>query len=227
MLSIGGVNPTRSTYQAAYHDPDPFWEGIKIFDMTTLQWTNYFNASAAPYTAPSAIAAHYAASPRYPSRWTSNDLRTLFTMEPIMNSSAPAKPSALASPQLDNQTKANRVATVVGGAAGGVIAILFVSFALVVVLLARKRAKQPPTSRHGDRNSIIEGMPKASGPAFVYEADMRQIIMPQEADSGQDFVQEAGPAGQQDFAHEADSGLLHELASPGEMRVDHDDVHEM
>ena len=68
-------------------------------------------------------------------------------------------------------------------------------------------------------------MSKASGPAFVSEADTRQI-MPQEADSGQDFVQEADP-GQQDFAYEADSGLLHELASPGELRIDHDDVHKM
>ena len=224
MLSIGGVNPTRSTYQAAYNDPDPFWEGIKIFDMTTLQWTNYFNASAAPYTASSPIAAHYAAGPRYPSKWSSNGLKNLFTMEPTINSSAPAKPSASASPRINNQTKANRVATVVGCAVGGVTAVLLMSFALVT-LRARKRAKQPPTSRHGGLKSIIEGTSKASGPALVYEADTRQII-PQEADSGQNFVQEAD-AGQQAFALEADSGLLHELASPGEMRVDHVDVHEM
>ena len=224
MLSIGGVNPTRSTYQAAYNDPDPFWEGIKVFDMTTLQWTNYFNASAAPYTASSAIAAHYAAGPRYPSKRTSDDLKTLFTMGPTMNSSAPAKPSASASPWINNQTKANRVATVVGGAVGGVTAVLLVGFALVV-LLARKRAKQPRTSSHGDLKSIIEGMSKASGPAFVHEADTRQIIPP-EVDSGQGFVQEADP-GQQAFALEADSGLLHELASPGEMRVIHVDVHEI
>ena len=102
----------------------------------------------------------------------------------------------------------------VGGAVGGVTAILLVSFALAV-LLTRKRAKQSPTSRYGGLKSIIEGMSKASGPAFVYEADTRQV-MPQEADPGQ-----------QDFAQEADSRLLHELASPGEMRVDHDDVHEM
>ena len=223
MLSIGGINPTRSTYQAAYHDPDPLWEGIKIFDMTTLQWTNFFNASAAPYIAPSAIAAHYAAGPRYPSKWTSNDLKALFTTEPTMNSSTPVKPSTSASPRINNHTKANRVATVVGGAVGGVTAVLLVSFALVV-LRARKRAKQPPKSRHGDRKSITDGMSKATGPAFVYEADTRQIF-PQEADSGQNFVQEAD-SGQQAFALEADSGLLHELASPGEMRVDHVDVHE-
>ena len=72
---------------------------------------------------------------------------------------------------------------------------------------------------------MMEGMSKASGPATVYEADTRQN-MPQEADSGLEFVQGEDP-GQQDCAQEAESGLLHELASPCEMRVDHDDVHEM
>ena len=231
MLSIGGVNPTRSTYQAAYNDPDPFWEGIKIFDMTTLQWTNYFNASAAPYTVPSAIAAHYAAGPRYPSKWTSDDLKTLFTTDPTTSSSATAKPSASASPRLDNhQTKANRRATVVGGAVGGVTAILLVRFALVVVVVhrARKRAKRSPASRHGDLKSTIEGMSQASGPACIYEVDTRQMMMPQEADSGLDFVHKADPGRQRYFALEADSGMLHELAGPSVMmRVDCDDVLEM
>ena len=229
MLSIGGVNPTTSSYQTAYNDPDPFWEGIKIFDMAKLQWTNYFNASAAPYTTPSAVTAHYAAGLRYPSKWGSNDLESLFK-EPTVNSSASAKHSASASPRLGNQNKANRVAAVVGGAVGGVTAML-VSFALV--LLARKRASQttrkrnesmqPPTSRHGDLRSV-EGMSEA-GPASVHEADTRQFMphemdsvlaLAHEADSGQDFVPEADPG--QDFAHEADSGHLHELASPDEGR---------
>ena len=48
MLSIGGFNPSLVNSSVAYNDTDPFWEGIKIFDMTALKWTNYFNASAGP-----------------------------------------------------------------------------------------------------------------------------------------------------------------------------------
>ena len=78
MLSIGGLNPSAASLSAAYNDTDPYWEGMKVFDLTNMQWTNYFNANAAPYVAPSAVAAHYAAGSRYPSTWSSSDLESLF-----------------------------------------------------------------------------------------------------------------------------------------------------
>ena len=214
MLSIGGFDPRAASLSAAYNDTDPYWEGMKVFDLTELQWTNYFNANAAPYVAPSAVAAHYAAGSRYPSTWSSSDLENLF-VEPKTNLFTPIEPTASASPQPGTPTT-NRKAAVIGGAVGGAAGVALVILALY--LLARKRAngkgrkqeenKLPPKYINGEPN-LLENVSEV-GEAFPHEADSRQA-MPHEVDSGQNLP------------HEADSGLFYELSS--HMRVGQNDVH--
>ena len=215
MLSIGGLNPSAPNNSAAENETDPFWEGVKVFDLTALQWTNYFNAAAAPYVAPSAVAAHYAAGSRYPSTWSSKDLEDLF-MLPTSNSSTPFKPSASTSPQLSNPNRVNHTAAVVGGAVGGVAAVALVSLALY--LLARKRANEKsrrrkqsnprPTYKNGEPVPI-ESIPEARQ-AFPLEVDSIQAL-PHELDS------------RQNLPHEADSERLYEL--PSRMKAGRNDIH--
>ena len=217
MLSIGGLNPSATSFNAALHDTDPFWEGIKVFDLTALQWTNYYNTSAEPYTAPTAVAAHYAAGSRYPSAWSSDDLENLFVKH-ITESSTPVKPSATDSPQPGAPRTTNGQAAVIGGAIGGTAGLVILG--LVLYFLARKRAdrknrkqegSKPPLNYTDGESGCMEAVPNAAQ-ALAYEADSRQTL-PRELDSGQSLP------------HEADSRNLFELSS--RMMVGNEDVHEM
>lgn len=208
MLSIGGINPTATSLSAAINDTDPFWEGIKVFDLTALQWTNYYNASAAPYTAPTAVAAHYAAGSRYPSAWNSDDLESLF-VENKTEATTTVEPSAPVSQHPEVPTTTNRKAGVIGGVVGGTAGLVIAG--LILYSLARKRAdrknrkreesKPPPMYMDGELDS-----------ARAYEADSRQAL-PHEVDSGKNLP------------HEADSRDLYELSS--RMMVVNAVIHEM
>ena len=209
MLSIGGINPTAMNLSAAVNDTDPFWEGIKVFDLTALQWTNYYNASAAPYTIPTTVAAHYAAGSRYPSAWSSDDLENLFVKNKT-ETATPVKPPA--------PSTTNRKAGVIGGAVGGTAGL--VTAGLILYFLARKRANRKNRKREGSKPlpkytdgelDSMEAAPKA-GQARAYEADSRQAL-PHEVDS------------KQNRPHEADSRNLYELSS--RMMIVNEDIHEM
>lgn len=218
MLSIGGLNPAAANLNATQNNTDPFWEGMKVFDLTALQWTNYYNATAAPYLTPNVVASHYAAGTRYPSTWSSNDLKDIF-LKRTSNASTATEPSTSALPQLGRPDTRKRTGVVVGGVVGGVAAVVFVIVALY--LLARKRAnatrrareeiKTPPTY-NDDHPDPIEG---------VSEADSRQALphevgraLPHEADSWQALPHEVGqtlpPEMGQALPHEVGPALLHE-----------------
>ena len=182
MLSIGGLDPSAASYEAAENDTDPFWEGMKVFDLTTLRWTNFYNANAAPYLAPGPVAAHYAAGSRYPSTWSSNDLESLFrkptsnTSTPIepSPSATPIEPSPSATPQIGTPKtgiakRRNHTAASVGGAVGGIAAFSLVGFALY--LLARKRAND---RRHeqADEPDPMEDVPEAGQPYLQSKAEL-------------------------------------------------------
>lgn len=173
MLSIGGLDPSATSYGAATNDTDPFWEGVKVFDLTTLQWTNYYNATAAPYLAPGPVAAHYAAGSRYPSTWSSNDLESLF-LKPTSNTSTPMEPLPSAMPQIGTPKtglpkRRNHTASSIGGAVGGVAALLLVGFALY--LLARKRANDRGHEQD-DEPDPMEGVPEAGQPYLQSKAEL-------------------------------------------------------
>lgn len=217
MLSIGGLDPSAPSLGAAHNDTDSFWEGIKVLDLTALQWTNHYNATAAPYTAPSAVAAHYATGSRYPSRWSSSELKSLF-VKPASDSSTPVEPSASALPQPGTVNATNHRAVAIGGTIGAVAAVAIVGLALY--LLTRKRAHRknskqevselPSTYNCGEPN-FTKGF-FGSGQAPAYEADSRPIP-PQGAGLGQTLPHELGPVSCSELS--------------GEIRVVHNNVNEM
>lgn len=63
MLVIGGRDPSHNvTVDGSFweNDADPWTHGIGVFDMTTLSWTNAYNANATNYEPPSIVKQYYA-----------------------------------------------------------------------------------------------------------------------------------------------------------------------
>jgi hypothetical protein len=56
MLTVGGWDPTATNSSTP---PDPFTYGLGIFDMTALQWTSGYNASAPSYRRAAVINEYY------------------------------------------------------------------------------------------------------------------------------------------------------------------------
>ena len=62
ILTIGGLdtNSNENTYQSPYNTtPDPFAQGLAIFDMTTLQFADKYTAKAPPYVQSDRVKTYY------------------------------------------------------------------------------------------------------------------------------------------------------------------------
>lgn len=61
MLSIGGLDPT-SNYNVStspWSIPDPFPQGLGIFDMTEMEWVQTYDPDAAAYASPQIVQQWY------------------------------------------------------------------------------------------------------------------------------------------------------------------------
>ncbi len=61
LLSIGGLDATHTkpVNGSEFESPDPFPQGLGLFDMTCLNWTMYYNVSAAAYEQSAPVAEFY------------------------------------------------------------------------------------------------------------------------------------------------------------------------
>lgn len=136
MLSIGGLNPGKPSFNNpqndnALNDTDPFAQGVKVFDMTEVKWTNQWNASIPSYDLPTAVKNHYTSGNRFPGTWSDPNVKELFDPTP---SSTPVPAPAPANPP-KQQT---HTAAIAGGTVGGVALLTVV---LIVAWLISKKNK--------------------------------------------------------------------------------------
>ncbi|EQB51228.1 kelch repeat protein [Colletotrichum gloeosporioides Cg-14] len=68
MLSIGGLN--HFGYPREWFDKDPWAQGLRIFDLTQMRWSDNYNASAAAYESPRVNKDSVG--------WSSDEVRALF-----------------------------------------------------------------------------------------------------------------------------------------------------
>jgi hypothetical protein len=71
MLSIGGTQESNKD--------EPWANGLGIFDMTKLDWTNTYDAAAPAYERPILVSQFYANNSRYPIEWGDPELESIFT----------------------------------------------------------------------------------------------------------------------------------------------------
>lgn len=189
MMSIGGLNPSFASLPGALNDTDPFWEGIKVFDMTALEWTNYYNASAAPYTPSEVILSYYGGQQKYPS-WSLSAVQDLFvTRNPSASSPTPNPRHGAKELGLKDT-----IAVSVGGV--GAFLLCLAGFILLIVRRKRERTRRReeakgrlPAEHTRDQRQVPEGVCEADDHFQPAEADRGEPRTPEMA-TGQQVPQE-------------------------------------
>ena len=133
MLSIGGIQD--EDWQTF---TDPWANGLGIFDLTALNWTNAYNHTADPYEPSSLVTNYYSSNARYPKSWADPALQVIFETNSASTTSSGSSPAS-SSTSSDAGTPSNptsgntgtlssisgpgRTGAIVGGVVGGVVAL--------------------------------------------------------------------------------------------------------
>jgi hypothetical protein len=148
MLSVGGNNDT-------WGRPDPFPQGLGVFDMTALTWGTNYDANAPAYDAPNVIKQAYA-SP-FEVQWSSSEVRDLF-----MKVSNTTQPPGGSSSGDKNQASSTPVGAIVGGVVGG---IALLAIAGLAVFFYRRQQKK----KAGMANQSMQSTHNAPAPYGNHE----------------------------------------------------------
>ncbi|KAI9698038.1 MAG: hypothetical protein M1836_004391 [Candelina mexicana] len=150
MVSIGGrvVNATNSDVINAGNSgepslPDSWQQGLGIFDLTTMEWKDRYDAGAPSYVTPNVVKAYYQKHGRNPASWTNDVVQTWFTESGLNHTRS--KPSDVASPNSTSSfnprvgSSGRNAGAIAGGTVGGVVALALIA-TLTFYLLRRRRS---------------------------------------------------------------------------------------
>lgn len=143
MLSVGGAEYTNGnrTLRAAL-DPDPWKQGLGIFDLTDMFWKNQYNASADPYDTPKMVRDWYAQGGVDSVSWTNEEIKAMFkpgtsrTADPSNGTGSGGESST----NDHSEAARNRTGAIADGTIGGVAGVLILT--TVVVLFRRHQTRQ-------------------------------------------------------------------------------------
>ena len=76
MAVIGGVPVTKDSNTSSI-PPDPWPNGINIFDLSAMDWANEYDPDAAAYFSPDVVKEYYQSHSRYPV-WSSGEVESWF-----------------------------------------------------------------------------------------------------------------------------------------------------
>jgi hypothetical protein len=116
MISIGGSQ--------IFNRYEPWPNGLGIFDMTKLDWTNAYDAAAPAYERPTQVSQFYADNSRYPIEWGDPELESIFTSP---NGTATTNVSGSSSSSSNSNSSGRIVNDVVGGVIGGIAALAIIA----------------------------------------------------------------------------------------------------
>ncbi|KAI5918600.1 hypothetical protein F4810DRAFT_566507 [Camillea tinctor] len=144
-LSVGGVDGEFRNHTSPT-TADPWKQGLGIYDMSEMRWTNSFDPDAEDYVSPVVVNEWYAHGGLRNMRWDNDRLRDLF-----VNGSTVTGDEGTSA---DSTTNSIPTSTIVGSAVGGVVGA--VAIGAVVLCIIRRRRGQ-----HTERESTIDdGIPE-------------------------------------------------------------------
>jgi hypothetical protein len=139
MLSIGG------TQEYGLGEPDPWTNGLGIFDMTTLNWTNAYDAAAPAYEQPNLVSQFYANNSRYPITWGDPELKSIFAT-PNGTANVSSGSSGGGNNGVIGGSSGSSNNGVIGGVIGGITAVALIG--LLIYWRLRRKEKRRLQSRN-------------------------------------------------------------------------------
>lgn len=82
MVVVGG-QPINETSGDNYGSAtvDPWTQGLGIFDLSKFDWSDSYDADAAPYVTPQRVKDYVGSNGRYPAEWSDDKVKALFTQQ--------------------------------------------------------------------------------------------------------------------------------------------------
>ena len=146
LLSVGGVSPSAASFQVSIGEEDSFVQGLKVFDMTDLQWTNKWDAATPAYEPPAVVTSFYESiASSGPSQWDMPELEAIFNGTATFGTQISNDGSA------DDPGKTN-IGAIVGGVVGGVAGIAVLAVSIYNLMRKRNRKARTP----GDGMELVE-----------------------------------------------------------------------
>lgn len=144
MLSIGGFPLDKTNKPTSVPEStDPWTNGIGIFDMTEMNWSSSYDASALPYEQSMPVKQYYSSNPEPPT-WNDPALAGVFAKS---SSNSTNKSSS-------SEHHGTNTGAIVGGVIGGLAGICAI-LALALFFLRRKR-RQSRDKRQPSSNAAEE-----------------------------------------------------------------------
>lgn len=147
VLVIGGQDNNNNSFR--WENPDPWKQGLGIFDMTAMEWSDGYDADAAAYESPRVVKEWYGDEENAEPEWSSDTVKALFSRTTTTTTTSSASPSgdgtvslASSSASATPSSKPNAGA-IAGGVVGGVVALALVGFVLFCCRRRRQRASYP------------------------------------------------------------------------------------
>lgn len=134
MLSYGGVDGGPGL-RSANITADPWKQGLGVFNMSEMKWTESYDPNATDYESPAAVRDWYARGGMGTVVWKSDEVKGLF----INGSSTTYGSSNSSSTSSPQQTSSRKTGGIVGGTVGGVVAVTVLGVAAFLVLRRRRR----------------------------------------------------------------------------------------
>ncbi|KAM0276761.1 hypothetical protein ACHAQH_006410 [Verticillium albo-atrum] len=140
ILSIGGVNHEPGM-PGLWQDPDPWPQGLGIFDLTDTKWTNEYDAESDDYDSPQVVKSWYADGGLDAVEWTSTEVATLFgkTNGNVEEGNGSGGQDGNDSDSGSDNSSSAPAGAIAGGVVGGVAAIAIIG---LLIWFLRRRSRQ-------------------------------------------------------------------------------------
>ena len=136
--------------------PDPWPQGLGIFDLTAMEWKEGYDPAAAPYVTPDAVKAYYQRNGRGPASWSNGVVQAWFTgttsnhTDSSSTNSTPQPSSSTLQPGLPGSSRSseNNIDAIAGGTVGGAAALALIALLVYFLLRFRRRRSRladPPS----------------------------------------------------------------------------------